>query len=563
MLDLDDSRFKELGYRIATLNCVCNDNKFNQNFKHQFSQTNQSPSVTSSLTSSPASSQYSSPINSPPLSPSSVSSYSSAEEDFSDDLKFNFKFNYSDTANDNLEDSNSRLADLLTVDHRDYESNQSNAISCDQYDQFKSEYVYENQAFKDSESTSDTSSDQLDNQLDDHLENQFDKQLDKTSRLNNSDQPRVRKTSILRNQKPSELIDCESKKDCKKAVKFADTLGYQLEKVKYYPVNPTQPNYNQVNLANLYCDYLDDYDHQENLFFLHNRKPVKTNLKSKSLQSFNKPSGASTSLFNGNQKRTCTLPQNQTNVTRPSSHLMNCRSANYQPFGYTSNYLPFSPMKDQYCDMFYQPNYDNTFYNQRDFNPNTTRSTTELSDNSKKLDSIDNYSQIYKLSKIEFDGLNFMNNQDFFLNNQHRQDTNQQNFSILPLNFGQSYIHSDFPNRLRMQSVLLHSIHITNDDFINGQISVMNLTFEKKIIVKYTFDKWLTEHECIAKYLNKDQDNSDEFSFQLHLKTSDFPPFKSNEDHILMFAIRYETGDGRIFWDNNYGQDYRLKCKLN
>jgi hypothetical protein len=136
--------------------------------------------------------------------------------------------------------------------------------------------------------------------------------------------------------------------------------------------------------------------------------------------------------------------------------------------------------------------------------------------------------------------------------------------SLLPLNFGQPFIQSEFPARLRFQSVLLHSVQCSAGRLV-GLVSVWNHTFEKRVVIRYSTDKWATERQAEARYLQPDRlSSADQFHFELRVQSHDFASFAAtaDSDRTLVFAVRYETSDHRVFWDNNYGQDYRIRCRL-
>ncbi|CDH55457.1 predicted protein [Lichtheimia corymbifera JMRC:FSU:9682] len=88
---------------------------------------------------------------------------------------------------------------------------------------------------------------------------------------------------------------------------------------------------------------------------------------------------------------------------------------------------------------------------------------------------------------------------------------------------------------------------------VTGQCSVVNLAFEKHVIVRYTFDNWRTFTDTDAIYQGpcSGSDNSKDrfsFSFVWHNAVGD--------DHQrLQLALRYLV-NGHEYWDNNNGQNY-------
>ncbi|KAI8143249.1 putative phosphatase regulatory subunit-domain-containing protein [Fennellomyces sp. T-0311] len=84
---------------------------------------------------------------------------------------------------------------------------------------------------------------------------------------------------------------------------------------------------------------------------------------------------------------------------------------------------------------------------------------------------------------------------------------------------------------------------------IVGKCHVVNLAFEKHVMVRYTFDSWKTHTDIDAIYRESLVDSyKDRFTFELHTEEND-------DDLKLQFALRYRV-NGREFWDNNGGENY-------
>ena len=613
MQTLAETQYNQLGYHIAALSCVC-DNK--QNLTSNFSPFNSSSTNNpnnynnQNSPSSVDSDEYSSPYNSPPSSPSSVSSYSSAEEDCSiltSCVQNGLKLSHSSASSLDkaLSGSNQSLADLITVDHSKLVEPSLDVVDCasmfasspishhsgllttatslakfnsdlnNNKDGRSKAVSLSNGTISDVSFRLDHSGEQqseTDDQLtsekqpkSDHNGNSSDGQQSSADhptsdppaqQAQNKPQARVRKTSILRNQTPPDLSNY-----CKKEVKFADTLGFALEKVKYFPPASPQvkPKRHSVNLASLHRDY----DEQHELFILHSRP------QTEDIQTLAKRFEERSALFSKQQTRL----NLETNIFSSSKASQSRAGGSYySPPSQWGGHL----FRDEYCgDMFHpfegshpsvntQSNHENS-NNDKENGPAPAASNSLIK--AANLMSSGFSSMSYKSSSsLEFNGFTFMNNHPTsgsFSSIPSLSSFPNNATVFLPLNFcAQPHIQSDFPNRLHSQSVLLHSLEFVGNT-INGIISVMNLTFEKKIVVKHTLNKWVTEKQCEARYSKKDCDNSDKFVFQISLKETDFPQFQLDEDRTMMFAVRYETGDGRIYWDNNFGQDYRLKCKFN
>nr|XP_020503021.1 protein phosphatase 1 regulatory subunit 3D-like isoform X1 [Labrus bergylta] len=127
-----------------------------------------------------------------------------------------------------------------------------------------------------------------------------------------------------------------------------------------------------------------------------------------------------------------------------------------------------------------------------------------------------------------------------------------------PENMG---IHPDFLEKLCTQSVCLEQV-LCSEQGITGTIQVLNLAYEKKVTVHYSFTNWRSQTETTASWLSsgycRDGDHNapeaDLFRFRLPV-----PPFILQPGAVLEFAICYSV-KGFKHWDNNNGQNYKLSC---
>uniref|UniRef100_A0A6J0UZR5 Protein phosphatase 1 regulatory subunit 3E n=1 Tax=Pogona vitticeps TaxID=103695 RepID=A0A6J0UZR5_9SAUR len=111
----------------------------------------------------------------------------------------------------------------------------------------------------------------------------------------------------------------------------------------------------------------------------------------------------------------------------------------------------------------------------------------------------------------------------------------------------------DFAPRLLAQCVLLEGAR-AEGSCVSGTIRVLNLAYEKRVFVRYSWDAWATQHEARASYAapaGRDRDHADRFAFRLPLPVP-LPP-----GVFLEFALGYLVG-GKEFWDNNQGRNYSL-----
>ncbi|XP_034441448.1 protein phosphatase 1 regulatory subunit 3D [Hippoglossus hippoglossus] len=117
----------------------------------------------------------------------------------------------------------------------------------------------------------------------------------------------------------------------------------------------------------------------------------------------------------------------------------------------------------------------------------------------------------------------------------------------------------DFQKRLCTQSVCLQQV-LCSEQGITGTIQVLNLAYEKKVTVHYSFTNWRTHTEagaCWVSSVNHGEHGApeaDTFRFRLPV-----PPFILQPGAVLEFAVRYHVR-GCDYWDNNNGHNYKLSC---
>lgn len=111
------------------------------------------------------------------------------------------------------------------------------------------------------------------------------------------------------------------------------------------------------------------------------------------------------------------------------------------------------------------------------------------------------------------------------------------------------YAKQDCMERLRSNKVSLQEVFLERDA-IKGKIRVVNISYEKSVMVRWSKDSWKNSANIPAKY-SEERGNtnhaSDCFVFYL--------PCNSG---CIEFAIQY-TVDGRVYWDNNDGKNYQLR----
>lgn len=114
-------------------------------------------------------------------------------------------------------------------------------------------------------------------------------------------------------------------------------------------------------------------------------------------------------------------------------------------------------------------------------------------------------------------------------------------------------------NKICLENCMLTSSGNRNIFTITCLVRVLNICFQKEVILRYTTNEWLTWNDVAGSYVKNSNDGfSDKFSIIFELA------FNANGHQIMMpgqrllFAIRYSTDGSNEFWDNNVGMNYAL-----
>ncbi|XP_076615943.1 protein phosphatase 1 regulatory subunit 3C-B-like [Chaetodon auriga] len=110
----------------------------------------------------------------------------------------------------------------------------------------------------------------------------------------------------------------------------------------------------------------------------------------------------------------------------------------------------------------------------------------------------------------------------------------------------------DLRNRLKAQQVCLETCSV-RDRLLSGTVQVRNLSFDKSVSVRITFDSWRSFQDVPCLYMNNIYGcpDTDTFSFSVSV------PEVLEPSNTVEFCIQYQTQD-HTFWDNNQGNNYRL-----
>lgn len=123
------------------------------------------------------------------------------------------------------------------------------------------------------------------------------------------------------------------------------------------------------------------------------------------------------------------------------------------------------------------------------------------------------------------------------------------------LKFGQpASDYLAFREKIEKNCVSLENV-ILRDYNVLGTIKVKNISFDKKVFARCTFDSWETSRDIEAKYVQPPGDNSghsvDTFSFDFDIPTN------FDMDKKIQFCICYRT-PSEEFWDSNNGDNYEI-----
>ncbi|KAI7898650.1 putative phosphatase regulatory subunit-domain-containing protein [Cokeromyces recurvatus] len=142
--------------------------------------------------------------------------------------------------------------------------------------------------------------------------------------------------------------------------------------------------------------------------------------------------------------------------------------------------------------------------------------------------------------------------------------------------FETSLVFANWPTRLadiidRKNKVIRvdkNLIKLDHQNSITGKISVRNLSYQKRVTIRYSFDFWKTTHNKEAIFYESHK-AYDIFTFDIDIPnnttttattttTTTTATATTTTTTTLYFAVNYKVGSEE-FWDNNDGRNYELK----
>jgi len=130
--------------------------------------------------------------------------------------------------------------------------------------------------------------------------------------------------------------------------------------------------------------------------------------------------------------------------------------------------------------------------------------------------------------------------------------------------FQQPGVSPDFINNLNKNKINLDCIY-SNGNKLNGTLRVLNLSYHKRVYLRYSLDKWTTFHDLNCDYLinnslNASHSNTDIFTFSLELTKEIIQDALKNTQNSMInieFALCYEADSNHTYWDNNNDKNYQ------
>ncbi|NXT28475.1 PR3CB phosphatase, partial [Syrrhaptes paradoxus] len=109
-----------------------------------------------------------------------------------------------------------------------------------------------------------------------------------------------------------------------------------------------------------------------------------------------------------------------------------------------------------------------------------------------------------------------------------------------------------FRSRLHSNLVCLENCLI-QDRALSGTVKVRNIAYEKKVMVRITFDSWKSFRDISCQYMHSTYSSADTdtFSFELAL------PKPSVCRRATEFCVFFQCGQ-KTHWDNNHGRNYKI-----
>lgn len=144
---------------------------------------------------------------------------------------------------------------------------------------------------------------------------------------------------------------------------------------------------------------------------------------------------------------------------------------------------------------------------------------------------------------------------------QQQQQQQQRHQPTYICDFAQPISLISFKERVKLNNVHLETCIVNSragNISITCTIRVLNKSYDKSVIVRYSTDEWHTFTDCLASYKPGSNDGwSDRFTstYSVANRVKESP---CNNQRII-FAIKYAYDGDKVSWDNNGGLNYVVK----
>ncbi|CAO4375044.1 unnamed protein product [Caenorhabditis nigoni] len=113
----------------------------------------------------------------------------------------------------------------------------------------------------------------------------------------------------------------------------------------------------------------------------------------------------------------------------------------------------------------------------------------------------------------------------------------------------------EYQSKTRESRVCVSALRASGSSIV-GQVNLLNVAFDKVVVVRYTTNGWETQDQIVANYSHRlfATEDIDAFNFTIAI------PVKLTEGKCE-FCVQYQVA-GEEFWDNNDGQNYIVNVSL-
>ncbi|CAF1009896.1 unnamed protein product [Brachionus calyciflorus] len=133
--------------------------------------------------------------------------------------------------------------------------------------------------------------------------------------------------------------------------------------------------------------------------------------------------------------------------------------------------------------------------------------------------------------------------------------------------FVQPGLQPNFMSQLNERKVILETVEINNYE-LNGYIRVINISFHKRVFVRYTTNNWESYTDLDCSYVPSSSNGLTDLFHLLVLL--DQETLIKNFSNNIEFAICYEVRNSEnlketlqnSYWDNNCEKNYQFRCTL-